>query len=34
VRFSTKEDADAACEKLNNSEYEGRTITVRLDRFA
>lgn len=34
VRFASKEDADAACEKLNNTEYEGRTITVRLDRFA
>lgn len=34
VRFSSKEDADAACTKLNNTEYEGRTITVRLDRFA
>jgi hypothetical protein len=34
VRFSSKEDADAACTKLNNSEYEGRVITVRLDRFA
>ncbi|KAF6262179.1 nucleic acid binding protein [Scenedesmus sp. NREL 46B-D3] len=34
VRFSNKEDADAACTKLNNTEYEGRTITVRLDRFA
>jgi hypothetical protein len=34
VRFTTAEDADAACQKLNNSEYEGRTITVRLDRFA
>jgi len=34
VRFSSKEDADTACNKLNNTEYEGRTITVRLDRFA
>lgn len=34
VRFGSKEDADAACEKLNNTEYESRTITVRLDRFA
>ncbi len=34
VRFSTMEDANAACEKLNNTDLEGRTITVRLDRFA
>eukprot|EP00882_Tetradesmus_deserticola_P000937 GHRQ01001017.1.p1 GENE.GHRQ01001017.1~~GHRQ01001017.1.p1 ORF type:complete len:269 (+),score=83.22 GHRQ01001017.1:156-962(+) len=34
VRFSSKEDAESACTKLNNTEYEGRTITVRLDRFA
>lgn len=34
VRFSSKEDAEAACAKLNNTDYEGRTITVRLDRFA
>jgi RNA recognition motif. (a.k.a. RRM, RBD, or RNP domain) len=34
VRFATKEDAAAACSKLNNADYEGRTITVRLDRFA
>jgi RNA recognition motif-containing protein len=34
VRFASKEDAEAACNKLNNTELEGRTITVRLDRFA
>eukprot|EP00775_Hariotina_reticulata_P004696 gene4696-4948_t len=34
VRFSSKEEAEAACSKLNNTDYEGRTITVRLDRFA
>lgn len=34
VRFQTKEDADAACNKVNNTEVEGRTITVRLDRYA
>lgn len=34
VRFSTKEDADAACTKLNETDIEGRTITVRIDRFA
>lgn len=34
VRFTTREDAEAAIEKLNNSDFEGRTITVRLDRYA
>jgi len=34
VRFTSKEDADAACAKLNNTDVEGRTITVRLDRYA
>jgi hypothetical protein len=34
VRFFSKEDADTACEKLNNTDFEGRMITVRLDRFA
>lgn len=34
VRFTTREDAEAAISKLNNSEFEGRTITVRLDRYA
>ncbi|DBB02454.1 TPA: hypothetical protein ACH3X3_011450 [Trebouxia sp. C0006] len=34
VRFSTKEEADAAAEKLNNSQIGGRTVTVRIDRFA
>ncbi len=34
VRFVTKEDANAVCEKLNNSTLEGRTISVRIDRFA
>lgn len=34
VRFSTKEEADAAAEKLNNTQIEGRTVTVRIDRFA
>jgi RNA recognition motif-containing protein len=34
VRFSSKDDCESACNKLNNTEYEGRTITVRLDRFA
>jgi RNA recognition motif-containing protein len=34
VRFFDRRDAEAACSKLNNTEIEGRTITVRLDRFA
>ncbi|PNW81973.1 hypothetical protein CHLRE_06g268600v5 [Chlamydomonas reinhardtii] len=34
VRFTTKEDAATACDKLNNSQIDGRTISVRLDRFA
>ena len=34
VRFTSREDAEAAIERLNNSDFEGRTITVRLDRYA
>jgi RNA recognition motif-containing protein len=34
VRFTSREDAEAAIEKLNNSDFEGRTVTVRLDRYA
>ncbi|GBF99813.1 hypothetical protein Rsub_12566 [Raphidocelis subcapitata] len=34
VRFTTREDAAAAIDKLNNTDFEGRTITVRLDRYA
>ena len=34
VRFTTSEEADAACEKLNNTEIDGRAVTVRIDRFA
>lgn len=34
VRFTTPQDAEAACQKLNNSQIEGRTISVRIDRFA
>ncbi|KAL3130917.1 hypothetical protein ABBQ38_000244 [Trebouxia sp. C0009 RCD-2024] len=34
VRFSTKEEADAAADKLNNTQIGGRTVTVRIDRFA
>jgi len=34
VRFAAREDADAACEQLNNTQIDGRTISVRTDRFA
>lgn len=34
VRFYSKEDAQSACDKMNNSQIDGRTISVRLDRFA
>lgn len=34
VRFTNKEDAQSACDKLNNSQIDGRTISVRIDRFA
>ena len=34
VRFTSREDAEAAIEKLNNSDFEGRTVTERLDRYA
>jgi hypothetical protein len=34
VRFSTKEEAEEACEKVNNTQIEARTVTVRIDRYA
>lgn len=34
VRFLTPQDAEAACEALNNSSIEGRVISVRPDRYA
>ncbi|GFH18032.1 CSD-domain-containing protein [Haematococcus lacustris] len=34
VRFSTQEDAMAACAKMNNTQIDSRTISVRIDRFA
>lgn len=34
VRFTQKEEAEEACNKLNNTQIEGRTISVRIDRFA
>ena len=33
VRYSTKEGADAAVATLNGVEFEGRTLTVKLDRY-
>lgn len=34
VRLTNNEDAQTACDKLNNSQIDGRTISVRIDRFA
>ncbi|MEW5303843.1 MAG: hypothetical protein WDW36_006497 [Sanguina aurantia] len=34
VRFATRADAETACAQLNNSTVDGRTISVRIDRFA
>ena len=34
VRFSTAEAASAAIEAKHGTELEGRTLTVKLDRFA
>lgn len=34
VRYSTPEDANEAVEVMNNREIGGRTVTVRIDRFA
>eukprot|EP00192_Tetraselmis_astigmatica_P020173 CAMPEP_0117688292 /NCGR_PEP_ID=MMETSP0804-20121206/23729_1 /TAXON_ID=1074897 /ORGANISM="Tetraselmis astigmatica, Strain CCMP880" /LENGTH=209 /DNA_ID=CAMNT_0005500689 /DNA_START=492 /DNA_END=1121 /DNA_ORIENTATION=+ len=34
VRFTTTEAAEAATEKMNNAEIDGRPVTVRIDRFA
>ena len=33
VRYTTKEGADAAVATLNGVEFEGRTLTVKLDRY-
>lgn len=33
VRFASQEDAEAACQMHNNTQVEGRTISVRIDRF-
>ena len=34
VRYSTPDDAQAATQIMNGAEIGGRTITVRIDRFA
>ena len=34
VSFPTQADADAAVERTNGMEVGGRTVTVRIDRFA
>lgn len=33
VRYKTKEAADAAVATLNGTEFEGRALTVKLDRY-
>ena len=34
VRYATKEAAESSALKMNNQKIGGRTITVRIDRFA
>jgi RNA recognition motif-containing protein len=34
VRFETQEAVQAAIQQLHGSDLEGRTLTVRLDKFA
>ena len=34
VRYSSPDDAQAATQIMNGAEIGGRTITVRIDRFA
>lgn len=34
VRLTSQADVDAACQKLNNTKFEERSISVRVDRFA
>jgi hypothetical protein len=34
VRYGSAEDANEAVEVMNNREIGGRTVTVRIDRFA
>eukprot|EP00955_Chlamydomonas_euryale_P099775 365243-Chlamydomonas_euryale.AAC.5 len=33
VRLASPAEAEAACQRLNNSKIEDRTISVRIDRF-
>ena len=33
VRYTSKEGADAAVATLNGVEFEGRALTVKLDRY-
>ncbi|KAK9836303.1 hypothetical protein WJX81_003539 [Elliptochloris bilobata] len=34
VRYASKEDAEQAVEQMNNAQIGGRTVTVRIDRYA
>ena len=34
VRYSTREEANAAADMMNNIEIGGRVVSVRIDRFA
>lgn len=34
VRYSTPEDAQHSAQVMNGAELGGRTVTVRIDRFA
>jgi RNA recognition motif-containing protein len=34
VRYSTPEEAAAAIEQFNGTDLEGRTLSVRLDKYA
>lgn len=34
ILYERQEDADTAIRELNSTEYEGRIISVRLDRYA
>ena len=34
VRYATPEEATAAIEQFNGSDLEGRTLSVRLDKYA
>ena len=34
MRYETAEEAEAAIEQFNGSDLEGRTLSVRLDKYA